>query len=92
MSPLGVKLTDNTVFIGLCEDKAARPLVLLQAHMLVYWSQDTRGLGGVASNGPTRNCKIGPEISVVDMEAKSILYTFDVSTKAYSEVQKEYWP
>ena len=91
MKPLGVKLTDNTVFIGLCADKTARPLELYQVHMIAYWSDDTKGLGGVASKGPTKSCKVGPEISVVDVEDRSILYTFAVSEEAYQEVQKEYW-
>jgi len=35
---------------------------LRQAQNCVYWSSDVHGFMGLASSGPTKNCKVGPAV------------------------------
>ena len=49
------------VFFGyLKEDNSPNDLTLTNARNCIYWSQDVNGFVGLATTGPTNNCKIGP--------------------------------
>jgi len=49
------------VFFGYLEGEVAKEKVALR-HMrnVVYWSSDCRGVVGLAANGPTKDCRVGP--------------------------------
>lgn len=42
-------------------------VVLTRARNVVYWSRDCRGVFGLAANGPSNGCKIGPEVSRIEI-------------------------
>ncbi len=55
--------TDNTkrgVFMGFIDPKDAHleTLTAEEVRMAVHWSSDVKGVIGLASNGPSKSCKI----------------------------------
>ena len=60
--PVVVTTEHKGVFFGFCEaeDTAARTVTISEAQMCVYWSADVRGVVGLASTGPSKDCKVTP--------------------------------
>lgn len=52
------------VLFGFTPDPHAEPLVLNKARMVVYWSSDLMGFMGLAARGPSKECRIGPEVDI----------------------------
>ena len=53
------------VFYGtLVEDDAPKSVRLTAARNVVYWSEDAKGFLGLAAQGPSSKCRIGPAASV----------------------------
>jgi hypothetical protein len=52
------------VFFGYVADDSDAPtkIVLTDARMCNYWSRDVKGVLGLAANGPTQGCRIGPKV------------------------------
>jgi hypothetical protein len=50
------------VFAGYIEDPDTKntTVKLTEAQMCVYWDEATRGVVGLAANGPTKGCRITP--------------------------------
>ena len=48
------------VFYGTLEKEDGNVVVLSNARLCVYWSEDVKGFLGLAANGPTSNCRISP--------------------------------
>lgn len=46
------------VFAGILEQQEDGKAVLSDARMCVYWSEDVRGVVGLAATGPTGRCRI----------------------------------
>jgi hypothetical protein len=56
------------VFFGyLTEMPVNGSVTIKRARNCVYWSQDVRGFMGLASGGPTQNCKVGPAVSSITL-------------------------
>lgn len=51
------------VFFGYMDTaKAGKTITLTDARNCIYWSQDMKGFLGLASSGPSQNCKVGPKV------------------------------
>ncbi len=52
------------VFFGTVKDDKNLPneIILTGARCCIYWSHDVGGFLGLASNGPSKDCKIGVEV------------------------------
>ena len=51
------------VFFGYLDQDAdvlSETLTLFRVRMCIYWSPDVHGVFGLAANGPTAGCRIGP--------------------------------
>lgn len=48
------------VFFGYASDATGSTVVLKRARNCLYWSRDVKGFLGLATTGPTAQCKIGP--------------------------------
>jgi hypothetical protein len=86
--------TDNTkrgVFMGLIDPKDAdkETLVAEEVRMAVYWSKDVKGVVGLASNGPTKNCRITPAANKATI--KGVTAVLELSDKALEAWRKEPW-
>lgn len=56
-----VVTTENRgVFFGYVDDDSNAPskIVIKNARMCVYWSQDVKGVVGLAATGPTKSCRV----------------------------------
>ena len=60
--PLLVTTAHRGVFFGYGQPGDAETITLTQARMCVYWSADMRGVMGLAAQGPSKSCKIGPAV------------------------------
>lgn len=74
------------VFFGFIENDKNVPneITLSKARNCIYWSSDCGGFLGLASNGPTDNCKIG------DTVKKITLYKITSVTPVSQNAQKKW--
>ena len=71
--PVVVTTAHRGVFFGfLAGGRTAKVVDLASAQMCVYWSGDVRGVLGLASHGPSPDCKVTrpvPRITLQDVTA-----------------------
>lgn len=60
--PYVVHTEQRMVFFGYAEKEYddSGTIRLTQCRMCVYWSQDVRGVPGLAANGPGKGCRVSP--------------------------------
>lgn len=59
-----------------------------RSRLCVYWSPDVKGFMGLAANGPTSKCRIGP---AADITVRNVTAILDVSEKAVAAWEAEPW-
>ena len=64
-------------------------ITLLRVRLCVHWSQDVRGFLGLAANGPSRTCKIGPPTPRVELRA--ITSVAEVTQEAAKKWEQAPW-
>jgi hypothetical protein len=78
------------VFYGqVVSDSTPEKIVLAGARNCVYWSTDVRGVLGLASSGPTKNCKIGPAIP--EMTVFKVTAILDCTPESVAAWEKSPW-
>lgn len=65
------------VVFGLTYNTNARPIVLNDARMCLYWSADVGGVFGLAENGPTKDCKISAVVPSIALEGVTAIMGVD---------------
>ena len=61
-----IATTERGVFFGYGEPSLdAQHVRLTNARMVVYWSADCRSVVGLAANGPSNGCRIGPKAPAI---------------------------
>ena len=64
--PLLVTTEHRGVFFGYgVPDILQQTITLTDARMVVYWSQDMRGVTGLASIGPSKTCRVSHPVPVL---------------------------
>lgn len=76
------------IFFGFATDTSGSTIKLRAARLCVYWSSDMQGFMGLASKGPTRNCRIGP---AADIEVRDITAVVEVSPEAATKWENAKW-
>ena len=76
------------VFFGYAKDTSGTTINLRAGRLCVYWTSDLRGFMGLASHGPSAQCKIGP---AVDIELRDITSVSEVSAEAVATWEKAPW-
>lgn len=68
--PLLVTTAHKGVFFGygLASDVDKRTIRLEKARMCVYWTSDIKGVLGLASIGPSRQCRIGLPVQAITVQ------------------------
>ena len=63
------------VFFGylVSETQGGSVVKLARARCCIYWSSDVRGFVGLATNGPTNSCRIGPAADIKLQKVTSLL-------------------
>lgn len=80
-----VVTTERGVFFGYGEpDLEAEHVRITSARMVVYWSADCRSVVGLAANGPTNGCKIGPTApAIIVRNVTAIIECSDDAAKKF---------
>jgi hypothetical protein len=76
------------VFFGYATKTDGSTIKLARARLAVYWSADCKGFMGLAANGPTASCKIGP---AADIELRNITAVLEVNAPAAAAWEKAPW-
>ena len=76
------------VFAGYATETDGDVIKLRAARNCIYWSSDVKGFLGLASNGPTRDCKIGP---AADLELRKITAVAQVTPEAQAKWENHPW-
>lgn len=87
-----VVTTDSSrrgVFFGELISHDKDEVVLKDAQMAVYWSNQTRGVLGLASIGPQKGSRITPIIP--EMELNGVTAVMDATPKAAKLWRKQPW-
>lgn len=86
--------TDSTkkgVFMGFIDEKDSNKETLEaeEVRMAIYWSTDVKGVIGLASNGPTKNCRISPAAPKAIL--KGVTAVLQLTEKAVKAWRSEPW-
>ncbi len=76
------------VFFGYATDTSGSTIKLRAGRLCVYWSEDCKGFMGLAANGPTGSCKIGP---AADIEVRAITSVSEVTAAAVLRWESAPW-
>jgi len=76
------------VFAGYAADVSGDVIDLRAARNCVYWSADVKGFLGLAANGPSRDCRIGPP---VDLQLRKITAVASVTPEAQAKWENHVW-
>lgn len=82
-----VVTTERGVFFGYgVLDINAQHIRIENARMVVYWSADCRSVVGLAANGPTKGCKIGPSApAIIVRNVTAIIECSDSAAKRFED-------
>lgn len=86
--PVLVTTAHRGVFFGFAKDTDGETIALKDARLCLYWSSDVKGFMGLAANGPTQACRIGP---AADITLRSITAVLEVTPAAVEKWQAAPW-
>ena len=76
------------VFMGIADKTDGETIALKGARLCIYWSADVKGFMGLAANGPTKACKIGPP---ADITLRNITAVLEVTPEAVKAWESAPW-
>lgn len=76
------------VFFGYTTDTTGDIVHLKRARLCVYWSADVKGFMGLAANGPSESCRIGPP---ADIEVRKVTSVLELTPEAISKWEAAPW-
>lgn len=86
--PVVVTTSHKGVFFGYAIDTDGSQIQLTEARLAIYWSADVKGFMGLASAGPSNNCRIGPPATITVRDITSVL---EVTPEAEEKWLKSPW-
>jgi hypothetical protein len=86
--PVLVTTAHRGVFFGYADKTDGETIKLSRSRLCVYWSTDCRGFMGLAANGPTKSCKIGP---AADIELRNITAVLECTSAAAEAWERAPW-
>jgi len=86
--PVLVTTAHRGVFFGYATDTGGETIALRAARLCVYWSADVKGFMGLAANGPSSGCRIGPP---ADITLRNITSVCEVSPAALDRWESAPW-
>jgi hypothetical protein len=86
--PVLVTTAHRGVFFGYASETSGDTITLKQARLCVYWSADVRGFMGLAANGPTKSCRIGPP---ADIELRNVTAVVEITPAAREAWEAAPW-
>lgn len=86
--PVLVCTDKRGVVFGETTNANARPIILTNARMCLYWSSDVGGVFGLAEKGPTKDCKISAVCPSVTLEGITAVFSVDpAAVKAWASAK-----
>ena len=90
LMPVLVTTEFKGVFFGYAPENseldAPDKIRLENARLVVYWSADVRGVFGLAANGPTTGCRIGPNVPAITLfKITSVAEVSEEAAKKFGE-------
>jgi hypothetical protein len=76
------------VFFGYASESGGEVIKLRAARMCIYWTSDLRGFMGLASQGPSKGCRISP---AADIELRAVTSVVEVSPEAVARWEAAPW-
>ena len=86
--PVIVTTAHRGVFFGYADNTDGETIPLKRGRLCLYWSQDVRGFMGLAANGPTKGCRIGP---AADITLRNITAVLEVTPEAAEKWESAPW-
>jgi len=86
--PVLVTTAHRGVFFGYAAKTDGETVRLERARLCLYWSRDCKGFMGLAANGPTASCRIGPAANI---ELRNITAVLDVTPDAAKAWEAAPW-
>ncbi len=86
--PVLVTTAHRGVFFGYATDTDGDVIALTKARNCVYWSEDVRGFMGLAANGPSDKCRVGP---AADITLRNITAVLEVTPAAVVRWEAQPW-
>jgi hypothetical protein len=86
---LMVTTAHKGVFFGYGTPTHEPTIELSQARMCVYWSSDMKGVMGLAVQGPSSSCKIGPAVPKIIL--RDVTAVIEVSDQARAKWESQPW-
>ena len=78
----------NAIFCGWTTDADSEVVKLRAARQAVYYSADTKGLLGLAANGPGKDSRIGPP---ADVTVRNVTHVIECSADAAKKWEGAGW-
>ena len=88
--PLAVLITTahRGVFFGYATDVDGETIALKDARLCLYWSSDVKGFMGLAADGPSASCRVGPK---ADIALRNITAVVSVTPAAQVKWEAAPW-
>ncbi len=83
--PVVVTTAHRGVFFGYAQDTDGETIALTGSRLCVYWSEDVRGFMGLAANGPTKGCRIGPPADITLRNITAVLEVTPAAEQAWKD-------
>lgn len=79
--------TERGVFFGYgVPDLEAQHVRITNARMVVYWSADCKSVVGLAANGPSNGCRIGPKApAMIVRDVTAVIECSDIAAQKFEE-------
>lgn len=76
------------VFFGYAKETDGETIRLSRSRLCVHWSADVKGFMGLAANGPTSGCRVGPP---AEIELWNITAVLEVTPEAAQKWEGAPW-
>jgi hypothetical protein len=86
--PVLVTTAHRGVFFGYAADTDGETIALRAARCCLYWSADVKGFLGLAANGPSPSCRVGP---AADITLRNITAVAECSPAAVDRWEAAPW-
>jgi hypothetical protein len=87
--PLVVTTIHKGVFFGYAKPTTNTTVRLEKVRMCVHWSSDVKGITGLAANGPSKSCRIGPAAPAMTLHGVTSI--MEVSKEAEALWNQQPW-
>ena len=88
MRPVIVTTANRGVFFGYAKDTTGETIALVRARLCLYWSADLKGFMGLASKGPSKDCRIGEPATIT---LRNITAVLEPSAEAVTKWESAPW-